>query len=75
MLADIGAGDEINLALLTVHPHGLRPYISNWHEAAPAFVRRLRSEAVSARDPEVQARVEALVALADLGDDDAPCER
>lgn len=53
-LREPGTG-EINLALLTLHPGGLRPYIANWQQAAPSFIRRLRSEALASGDPAVQA--------------------
>ncbi len=46
---------EINLALLTLHPKGLRQYISNWDAAAPAFVQRLKDEAIASGDPSVKA--------------------
>lgn len=72
MLEDVGADGKINLALLTVHPKGLRPFIANWDEAAPAFVRRLRSEAMAARDPALQAQVGRLVELAGLDEEDGP---
>lgn len=45
---------EINLALLTLHPNGLRRYISNWDEAAPAFIQRLKDEAVASGDQSVK---------------------
>jgi hypothetical protein len=71
MLQEIGDGREFNLALLTVHPRGLRRFISNWEQAAPAFVRRLQSEALASGDPELQARVAHYVELAGpFGDND-----
>lgn len=65
LLLNLGASDElqaqitnqdgeINLALLTLHPSGLRQYISNWDEAAPAFVQRLRDEAIASGDQAVK---------------------
>ena len=64
LLRNIGSAGEINLALLTLHPEGLRKYISNWDQAAPAFVRRLRSEALASGDQEVQQRFEQYIGLA-----------
>ena len=65
LLLNLGAADElqaqimnqdgeINLALLTLHPDGLRQYISNWDEAAPAFIQRLKDEAAASGDPSVK---------------------
>lgn len=60
----IGAGDEFNLALLTLHPQGMRQYVANWDQAVPAFVQRLRSEALATGDEEMRARFESYIALA-----------
>lgn len=62
----VGDDGSRNLALLTLHPNGLRPFLTNWSEAAPVFVRRLRREAVSSGDPAELERVEQLAALAAL---------
>ncbi len=64
----IGDDGSRNLARLTLHPEGMRPFIRNWDEAAPVFVRRLRREAVSSGDPAELERVQALAALAALPD-------
>jgi transcriptional regulator with XRE-family HTH domain len=64
LLRDIGGGSELNLALLTVHPKGLRPYIANWDQLAPSFVRRLKSELLASADPEVQASLSYFIELA-----------
>jgi hypothetical protein len=64
MLQRIGDEGEFNLALITVHPLGLRQYIENWEQAAPAFVRRLQREALASGDPELQARFQRIVDLA-----------
>lgn len=57
MLERVGAHGELNLALLTLHPEGLRPYIANWRIVAPLFLRRLRNEALASGDPAVRARL------------------
>lgn len=63
MLSRIGAkNDEINLALLTLHPEGLRPYISNWDQAALLFIQRLKREADG--DPEIRDRIAEYIELA-----------
>jgi transcriptional regulator with XRE-family HTH domain len=64
MLARTGGDGEFNLALLTVHPEGLRPYIANWDQAAPAFIRRLKSEALASGDPVVQEKFARYIELA-----------
>lgn len=64
MLARIGAkNDEINLALLTLHPEGLRPFISNWDQAAPLFIQRLKRDADG--DPQVRDRIADYIKLAE----------
>lgn len=52
-----------SLALLTLHPKGLRPLISNWREAAPAFIQRVRQDALAAGNPQAQADLEQLLNL------------
>ncbi|NND66133.1 MAG: helix-turn-helix transcriptional regulator [Halioglobus sp.] len=64
LLRSVGSVGEINLALLTLHPNGLRKYISNWEQAAPAFILRLRNEALASGDRAVQERFEQYIALA-----------
>lgn len=64
MLAAVSYDGEPNLALLTLHPRGLRPYIANWQQAAPAFIRRLRSEALAAGDATLRERLAAYIELA-----------
>jgi len=74
LLQRIGAEEEINLALLTLHPEGLRPYISNWQQIAPAFARRLKSEALASGDAKVQQRFARFLELAELTDTDHPVD-
>jgi transcriptional regulator with XRE-family HTH domain len=64
MLARTGGDSEFNLALMTLHPEGLRPYIANWDQAAPAFIRRLKSEALASGDPVVQEKFARYIELA-----------
>ncbi|MGB0560429.1 MAG: helix-turn-helix domain-containing protein [Spirulinaceae cyanobacterium] len=65
LLDTIGANGEFNLALLTLHPQGLRPYITNWEQIAPSLVRRLRNEALVSHDPTLQQRFSEYIALAE----------
>ena len=53
-----------NLALLTLHPHGLKPLIENWHEVALSFAHRLRRDLEATRDPDLRAALEPLLAMA-----------
>jgi len=47
----VGDDGNYNLALLSVHPNGLRQYITNWDEFICLFMRRLRKEASESNDP------------------------
>ncbi|MEO1575381.1 MAG: helix-turn-helix transcriptional regulator [Pseudomonadota bacterium] len=69
MNAELGGGERINFALLTLHPEGLRNIIANWGDVGPALVQRMSSEAMSTGDPELRAQFEKWIALA--GDVDA----
>jgi transcriptional regulator with XRE-family HTH domain len=71
-LGESGSPGEVNLALLTLHPEGLRRYITNWGEAAPQFVRRLRQEAAASGDRILQEKIAALTELAGVVDDGLP---
>jgi transcriptional regulator with XRE-family HTH domain len=64
MLDDAGDDGELNLALLTVHPAGLRRFIVNWEQAGAAFVRRLKCEALASGDPSMQTRFARYIELA-----------
>lgn len=61
---DVGDTGEMNIALLTVHPKGLRQFISNWQEVGPPFVRRLKKEALDAGNQELLERFGVLHDLA-----------
>ncbi|MEM9529857.1 MAG: helix-turn-helix transcriptional regulator [Pseudomonadota bacterium] len=67
----LGSGDALNLALLSLHPDGLRRHIRNWDAVAPSFIRRLRQESMATVDPSLKRHLEQLVALAG---DVAECE-
>jgi len=61
----------INIAMLTLHPQGLRNFISNWQQAAPLFVRRLNREANTSGDPQVQNKLREIIRLAGpIGDEE-----
>lgn len=60
----VGCDSERNLVKLTLHPEGLRPFITNWDELLPAFVSRLRRETRAAGNAAEIAELEALLELA-----------
>lgn len=53
----------LNLALMTLHPDGLRKHITNWQQVLPLFVRRLQSEAIASGDPQLQERLDGYLKL------------
>lgn len=64
IMDEVSRGGDINLALLTLHPQGLRQYMTNWEQAAPAFLRRLHNEALASQDAQLLARFGELALLA-----------
>ncbi|MEM9057672.1 MAG: helix-turn-helix transcriptional regulator [Pseudomonadota bacterium] len=65
LLEAVGDDGNMNLALLSLHPKGLRRYIANFDRAAAMFVNRLKREAVASGDAELQRRFAEIIALAD----------
>ncbi|WP_299411897.1 helix-turn-helix transcriptional regulator [Acaryochloris sp. IP29b_bin.148] len=61
--AHLGAEGELNLALLTIHPNGLRQYITNWDQVLPSIIRRLRSESLTFGDLGIQERFAQYIEL------------
>lgn len=57
---DIGDNGERNIALLTVHPKGLRNYIQNWNDMIEPFIKRLKQEAFESNEPELIERFKQL---------------
>ncbi len=55
---------KINLALMTLHPEGLRPLIENWEGAARVFVQRLRQDLRQTGDAQLRQRLEDLISMA-----------
>lgn len=66
--AAIGDTGERSLARLTLHPEGLRPLLSNWQQAIPAFLLRLRREAQASGSTAEQREYETLLSLIDETD-------
>lgn len=56
----IGDKGQENIALLTVHPRGIRSAISNWDTIVGPFMQRLKREAIDSCDSEVMAHYESL---------------
>ena len=50
----------MNIALLTVHPNGLRRFIANWQDLAEPFLLRLKKEAYGSGDQEMIDRYQQL---------------
>lgn len=61
---DIGDDGEFNIALLSVHPKGLRRFISNWDDVASPFITRLKKEAIESEDPKVLDKFKHLMSIA-----------
>ncbi|MEO0369208.1 MAG: helix-turn-helix transcriptional regulator [Pseudomonadota bacterium] len=61
VLTEIGDDGSFNIARLSVHPKGLRRFISNWDEIVLPFFTRLKREAEESFDPTVIAHVESLL--------------
>lgn len=57
----IGDNGKENIALLTVHPQGIRSAISNWDSIIGLFMQRLKREALDSDDPEVMAHFQSLM--------------
>lgn len=60
----------VNLALLTMHPQGLRQYIKNWDEVYPLFVTRLSNEVNSSGDIEVRQKLASYLKISELATKD-----
>ncbi len=74
---DVDEHVKKNLALLTLHPSGLRPFIANFNETVAPFVQRLRRDTLRYSDEETSRffdEVKALVDDVDIADrqGDAP---
>lgn len=65
---EVDSDGRLNLAYASLHPMGLRRYITNWAEAGTAFLRRLRREALATRDPALRARFDTYASLASAED-------
>ncbi len=62
----VGDTGERNIALLTVHPNGLRQFISNWDSIIGQFMRRLKNEATDSGDAKVVQRYKQLESMVDI---------
>lgn len=60
----VGDNGERNLALLSVHPAGLRAFTKNWQVAGPMFLRRLKREALESGDSAIMEKYHELESIA-----------
>jgi transcriptional regulator with XRE-family HTH domain len=58
----------LNIALLTLHPQGLRQFITNWQHVAPLLVNRLSKEANASGDSEVKQKLNDIIRSAGLSE-------
>lgn len=65
-LSHLYDGPVPNLALLTLHPEGLRRYIANWDQAAPGFIRRLEREYLASGDLAVRRTLGSYIEMANV---------
>jgi transcriptional regulator with XRE-family HTH domain len=59
---------SLNVALLSLHPDGLRQFITNWEQVVPAFVRRLQQELNESGDQAVKQRLVEYLNLSGLAE-------
>lgn len=62
----IGDDGKRNIALLILHPNGIKPLVSNWNDIAQQMITRLKKEALDSGDTAVMARYESFAALANI---------
>lgn len=60
----VGDSGEHNIARLTIHPNGLRQFISNWEAVGGPFIRRLKREALDSGDAQVMEKYLELESIA-----------
>lgn len=68
----VGDSGEHNIARLTIHPNGLRQFISNWGAVCGPFIRRLKREALDSGDAEVMEKYLELESIAGEIVDETP---
>lgn len=59
----IGAGDRPNIALLTLHPKGFKPLITNFDAIAESFVLRIKRDMARYAGEETREQYRALLSL------------
>jgi transcriptional regulator with XRE-family HTH domain len=68
MWDNVGDTGERNMALLTVHPNGLRHFIVNWDVVIGPFMQRLKREAIDSADSELLERYRQLEQYVDASE-------
>ncbi len=60
---EIGAGDQPNIALLTLHPKGFKPLFANFDAIAESFVVRIKRDMARYASVETREEYRALLSL------------
>lgn len=63
-ITDPLAPEKLNLAMLSLHPMGLRRFMLNRAEVSGQFLHRLKSEAMATADPDVYHHLNAIIEAA-----------
>lgn len=58
------SGEPLNIAHLSLHPEGIRAFVTNWAQLAPSFVSRLKSEMSASADTALREGFTELIELA-----------
>ncbi|MEM7280989.1 MAG: helix-turn-helix transcriptional regulator [Pseudomonadota bacterium] len=64
---DAIGSEEKNLALLAIHPKGMRPFIGNWKDLSSHFLQRLRKQYMTTHVPQERVALESIIRL--IGDE------
>ena len=65
----VGDEGDRNMALLTLHPNGIKSALDNWDEVALQLIRRIKKEAFDSDDPALLALYKDLAQYIELQDD------
>ena len=60
LLERIGGDGQFNIARLTLHPLGLRQFITNWTDIVTPFYTRLKREALTQHDPAANELIDSM---------------
>jgi len=65
----VGDEGKRNMALLTVHPQGIKSTLENWDDIALQLMRRIKKEALDSEDPALLTLYKDLAKYVELPDD------